>query len=631
MAKITKHEADKAYEAGEPVMSDESYDREFGIQATADFLDENSPWPKRKHTEGFGVSLAKVDMVNETNEVDFTQVAAWMASHPDTNYVVSLKYDGASLTLEYKDGKLKHAVTKGKGGVGEDIIRNVKKMKNVLLEIPTYSGFLKAEAILKFSTHEKYLKDVYDNTRNGTTGAIKAFDGKNAQHVTLRYYGYLPILEDGAVTKTTVCRTEMAMFCHLQDLGLKNIQYWVVSGIDSFKKVYNELLAKRSEFDYAIDGLVLTVNSKAVQGKYGVNHSGCPAYSIALKFPYTSKTTILRDIIWQSSKTGAITPVAVFDAVDLGASVTRANLKNIDEMKRLEISIGDEVLVSRRGDVIPNIEQNFARHDNWVLEYPKTCKTCGEKTIIDGPFLRCSNEDCSDKKFFNVLWWLECLKEHFKFKGVGIERVQQMYDAGLVKEPCDLYKVTGLELMGKLGNVKDKSAAMILGFQQPQYRVIPLSQFLRGLNIYGIGDTTFDAIIATGIDTLNKFMGASETDLMRVPGVGSSRAAEIRIGLYKKREVIENLLQHVKIEAATEKASVGVKLEGKSFCITGTLSKSRSHFETIIKANGGTLKSVSKVLDYLLVGDDAGSKLQKAQNGHTKIIGEADFLKMLGG
>lgn len=628
MAKITKQEADKAYENGMPLMSDEDYDLEFGTQATAEFLDDNSPWPKRTHADGFGVSLAKVDMVNENNEVDFAKVTEWMKRYNDVCYVVSLKYDGASLTLEYKDGKLKHAVTKGKGGVGEDIVRNVKKMKNVLLEIPDFTGFLRAEAILKFSTHEKYLKDVYDNTRNGTTGAIKAFDGKNAQHVTLRYYGIVD--QTPSVIGYASFKTETAMFSRLKDLGLNNIQYWVIADINAFKKLYNELLEQRTKFDYAIDGLVLTVNSKAIQDKQGVNHSGCPNYSVALKFPYQSRTTIIKDIVWQSGKTGAITPVAILEPVDLGANVTRVSLKNLDEIKRLQISIGDEVLVSRRGDVIPNIEDNYTKHENWVLTHPMACKTCGSKTVIDGPFLRCSNDECSDKKFFDILWWLDCLKDHFKFKGIGVERVQQIYEAGLVKEPADLYKVTGLELKNKLDNVKDKSANMILGFQLPQYRTIPLSQFLRGLNIYGIGDTTFDALINAGINTLEKFMAADETRMMKCSGVGSMRAAEIRLGLYKKREVIANLLNYVTIEAKTEK-STGVKLQGKSFCITGTLSKSRSYFETLVKENGGTLKSVSAKLDYLLVGEDAGSKLQKAQNGFTKIISEKEFLKMLGG
>jgi DNA ligase (NAD+) len=538
--------------------------------------------------------------------------------------VVSLKYDGASLALEYKKGDLKHALTKGKGGIGEDILRNVKKMKNVQEKLPSFEGHLKAEAILKFSVHEKYLKDTYDNARNGATGAIKAFDGKNAQHITLRYYG---IVSDSFENPP---KTETAMFTRLKELGLANVQYWLVANIEEFKKLYNDLLEQRAKFDYAIDGLVLTCNSKAVQEKYGFNHSGCPNYSIALKFPYQSRTTKIIDIEWGSSKTGAITPVAIFNPVDLGACVTRANLKNLDEMKRLQVSIGDEVLVSRRGDVIPNIEMNYTKHDNWQLDYPKTCKTCGAPTMVDGCFLRCSNDDCVDKKFFDILWWLDVLKDHFKFKGVAGERVQQMFTAGLVKEPSDLYKVTPLELQNAIENVKVKSAAVILGFQSPQYRSIPLSPFLRGLNIYGIGGSTFDAIIEAGLNTLAKITAADETTLMKVPGVGNMRAAEIRLGLYKKRDVISNLLRCVKIETVTEKTT-GVTLKGKSFCLTGSLSKPRSYFEGLIKANGGTIKSVSKTLDYLLVGEDAGSKLDKAQNGYTKIIGEAEFLKMLGG
>jgi DNA ligase (NAD+) len=615
----TKEEADRAYERGDPVMTDAEYDSAFSTQATADFLDDKSPWAKCKHAPGFGVSLAKVDMLDKDNKIVFKNVADWMKKYPDPRgYVISLKYDGASLTLYYEKGKLIRALTKGKGGIGEDVLRNVLKMKSVRADLYDFAGEVRAEAVLRYSTFEKHLKDVYANTRNGTTGAVKDFEGKQAHHVSLRYYGI-----------TGTASTEAKAFDVLNN-WFGNVKSWTVQTIEEFKTCYNEILAKRADFDYAIDGIVLTMNTRKLQEAAGRDPSGRPNYSVALKFPYQSKRTRLKEIVWQAGIVeGVITPVAIFDVVDLGgANVTRASLKNLDEMKRLQISVGDSILVSKRGDVIPNIESNFTHHTAWQLDYPRACVTCAAPTIIDGPFLRCSNEDCDMRKLGDILVWINVIKDHFKSKGLAAERVQSLFDAKLIKDVADLYSLTPEQLIRDIQGVKAKAAASILSFQA--HRKVPLAVFLAALNFPGMGLSLFESIVEAGYGSLGGIMQASVDDLCKCPNIGKQRAKDIYSHLKKRRIFIMRLLQHIEIETQAQVLVDSTALAGKSFCITGTLSKPRSHFEQVIKRNGGKwATSVTTSLDYLIVGDDAGSKAKKAQNGHTKIIGETDLLKML--
>lgn len=616
---VTKEQADRAYEAGNPVLTDAEYDSSFGIQATADVLDDKSPWEKCKHEAGGGVSLAKVDILDKDNQVVFQGVADWMKKYPDPRgYVISLKYDGASLRLHYEKGKLVRALTKGKGGIGEDVLRNVLKMKSVRAELYDYTGFVRAEAVLRYTVYEKHLKDVYANTRNGTTGAVKDFEGKQAQHVSLRYYGI-----------TGVASTEEKAFDVLNN-WFGNVKSWTVQTVEEFKQVYNEILAKRADFDYAIDGIVLTLNTRKLQEAAGCDPSGRPNYSVALKFPYQSKRTRVKEIMWQAGTVGGvITPVAIIETVELGGvNVNRASLKNIDEMKRLQISVGDSVLVSRRGDVIPNIESNFTHHTTWSLDYPRTCATCSAPTVIEGPFLRCVNDDCNSRKCGDVLVWINTLKEHFKFKGIADERVQNIYDAGLAKDAADLYALTPEMLMRDIPGVKTKAAAAILAFQT--HRKIPLAVFLTGLNFPGLGLSLFESIVEAGYGTIGAMLQASVDDLCKCPNIGSQRAKDIYNHIKRRRLLIMRLLQCVEVETKANEQVDSAALNGKSFCVTGTLSKPRSHFESVIKRNGGKWStSVTQSLDYLIVGEDAGSKAKKAQNGHTKIISESDLQKML--
>jgi DNA ligase (NAD+) len=639
---ITKIQADKAYEKGIPLITDEEYDNIFGKDATAEYIDENSEWEKIKHPdEGGGISIEKTVMFESTKEdptkkeIVWNYIEKWMKETGDNEWVVSYKYDGISLNLIYDNGKLIHAITKGKAGIGEDILKNVLKMKNVKLTIPiTVPICVKAEAIMEHFEYEKYINEsikmnktnIYKNVRNGTTGACKEYAGTNAHYISLKYYG-IGWLESPEIEFNI---NEHAKFDVLYSFN-KEVIYGVITSLEDLKHYYMAVLEKRNQLGFDIDGLIITCNDPKIRRKLGRSASGTPNYSTALKFPYIIKQTVVLAIDGQMSTKGRMTPVARVKPVEIGGvTVSNITLKNWDEIKRLKLKVGDTVAVSRRGDVTPNIEDNLTRHEDYQMDIPSRCHICNSELVLDGPFLDCSNNNCESRLLGNIYCWIDKIKSNFGFKGIGSEIPAELYEVGLVKTPADLYHLTQDDLIKNLKNTKTAKAKKILGFQE--FKEFPLEVFLAGLNIPTLGQTIWTLVKDAGYDTISKIGQASIEDLMKINGIGEERAKLIYISTFEKAELIGQLLSVVSIKYSEDKQLTSNNLNGKSFCITGTLSKSRNEFIEIITSNGGFFKSgVSSALNYLIVGSDAGSKADKAKKLNIQVINEEQFFSMVKG
>lgn len=625
---VTKKEYDLAYERGEPLISDKKYDELFGINATGKILDE-TPWEKFKHDIPMA-SLKKVDVIDENNKPFFDNAKDWFRKNKFTKlkfmqFCASYKYDGMAIVIYYKNGKLQNAVTRGDGSVGEDITRNVLKMKNVLPEINDKKvTALIGEALIPRDTYQEHLADKYKNIRNAGAGIAKRFKGKTeCKHMTIRYYG----LE----TKDRSIETEHDKFNLMKDLGLKNTYYKVLRGMEDVIEFYKKANKSKHDKNFEADGIVITVNRIKTQKEMGRDPSNNPKFSIAMKYPYPSGKTTLKSIEWSMGKSGTITPVAKVKPIDLGVTVENISLANLDTIKKLwgldTPSVGDEVEVYRSGDVIPQIRKVLSKDvDGEPLEVLRKCPTCKKGTTIDGPFLVCGNQSCDSRKIGDLCKWSDKIKNHFKVKGLGPERIEQIFDAGLLHTVADLYSLNPEDLIGEIPGVKEKSAKNILAFQK--YTNIPLPLFLGGLNIPGVGESIFTFIIDAGYDTLEKITDMSSEEIAQVNGLGTVRAKLIVKWLKKKRPLIDEFLQYLTIVKEVKQEPISNNLVDRSFCFTGKLSQSRPYFEQLVKDNGGTIKNISKALDYLVAGDKAGSKLDKAAKFNIPVLSETEFMDM---
>ena len=318
----------------------------------------------------------------ENNSVTFDYLDEYYQQCPAQHFCISYKYDGCSLSLYYKQGTLTQALTKGKKGIGEDVLANVLKCQNVVPEIPGFDGILKAEVVFKLSDLEKL---PYANARNGINGAIKAECGNNLNLACLYYYGI------ASSNQKFMCEADK--FVWLKKY-FRDVHYTVALDLNEIKEIYYEILKKRNQLDYEIDGIILTLNSFVAQGYFKSCHTTIPQHTIALKFPYQKQEAVLKNIIWQVGVTGRITPIAIIEPIFLGVTIKRVTLCNINKIKQLKLAINDIILIGRRGDVIPAIEANLTPHSESEIPYPKQCPSCGQQTSLSGAYLCCVNALC---------------------------------------------------------------------------------------------------------------------------------------------------------------------------------------------------------------------------------------------
>lgn len=630
MGFVTKPKADKAYRNGQPIISDQEYDETFGENASD--MDTPEELDKKIKHEKFMSSLHKIKIDDVTSQSGHSDFGAWWATLPkDAIIVSSWKYDGLAVELKYKGGHLVMASTRGDGQYGEDILANVRNMQNVNVGIRDFTGTIFAEIIITHEDFQIYLEETtdkkpYDNPRNGASGAARKSNSPNAKYCSLRYYS----LDCGELI------SEVEIFEMLDNFYLDNVFYKLTVDSSEFEKFYTDMMVERDTLGFEVDGLVLCVNDYEHKQMLGHYSNMKPRYKIAVKFPHQSKETTLIDIEWQVGKTGRITPVGIIEEVDLGVKVNRATLSNINKMKEKRIMIGDPIVVSRRGDVIPHVEKNLASQVyGYMVDYPKKCPICNCETKIFGAFLMCENEFCAGRELGNLEKWIETMKKHFRIYCIGSKRLRELYNNGDVLDVSDLYRLNENDLLDSLTRVGEKSAKNMLTFQN--YKKIPLHIFMGALNIPNVGSSIWKSFVENSyyktIGQLLEISNFYQIFKQNVEGIGENRAEKMFCGIQAKKEVIENLIDLGIKTFIPEKAIVDSAITNKAFCITGSLSKGRGEFEGIIKKNGGIIKSsVSKKTDYLLAGENTGkTKIDKAEKCGTKVINETEFWELLNG
>ena len=616
-----------AYYNGQPLVSDAAYD---ALEDELRDLDPEHPilktigaplrdavvreWEKARHAIPMG-SLNKA-----VNETEFRQWAARCDKLAEESklepisksLLVTEKLDGLSLAVNYENGKLVEAITRGDGHVGERITPNARRMKGVpakLKEPLTVS--IRGEIILKLSDMKKGFPDYNSPPRNKAAGTSKRFDGEGCEWLTVMFYD----LEGGDVEY----EREEQKYERLRELGLI-VPDWKVTDLEGALEIHREYSKKkRAALDYEIDGLVVRANDLRAQHLLG-ELADRPRAAVAFKFASLAKITKVLGIVWETGPTGRVTPIANVEAVELGGAVVqRVVLHNVSNIERLGIGVGDEVLVSRRNDVIPHLEEVVVKHGE-TEKVPEGCASCGKELTRRGEYLVCTNLECKAIIEGRIHRWVGTQDIH----EWGDKLIAQLVEAKLVREPADLYKLKVEDIAGleRRGTIIGKKVIDNLHAKLP----LTLPVFLASLGIDEFALETAKLIVSSGYDTLEKVQAATIEELAAIKGMGAIRAKNVVTGLKGRAEEIQRLLAAGVVPILPNSAGGG--LMGKTFCFTGTLPKPRKEYEDLVEKHGGTvLSGVTKELNYLVMADpNSGStKAEKARRYGTKCIGPEEF------
>ena len=552
--------------------------------------------------------------------------------------VCELKIDGLAIALAYKNGMFIKGATRGNGIIGEEITQNLKTIKAIPLKLFEDADVeVRGEIYMPKTSFEKLNEEnlkngekPFANPRNAAAGSLRQLDSTITAKRDLSMFTYTAIIERAEVEP----KTHWDSIQYIKKLGFKtNPNIKLVKDIQGAIDFCKEWETKRFDLDYATDGVVIKVNSLACQREMGFT-ARAPKWATAFKFPPEEISTELKGIELGVGKTGAVTPVAVLEPVLLaGSVVSRASLHNFDEIKRLDVRIGDRVLIKKAAEIIPKVIKyvDSAEHtDLPVYNQPAECPNChAPLEAREGEVnLYCSNPDCPSVVKAKLEYWVS--KEAMDIDNIGPSIIEQLYNLGMVKTPLDFYKLSKDDFL-KLDLVKEKSAQnMYDAIQESKNRTF--ARFITALSIRHVGKETAELIIGE-FSTIDALENASVEDLANIEGVGEKIAQSV-YAYFHNNQNLEMVKEFEKYGLNFESNATAPKtdeLAGKTFVLTGTLSSmTRDEATEKIKQMGGkTSSSVSKKTSFVVAGENAGSKLDKAQNLGVIILNEDDFLKMI--
>lgn len=546
-------------------------------------------------------------------------------------YLAQPKLDGSALSLEYVAGNLHRAATRGSGERGEDVTLNAKLVANVplRLSIPV-DCHVRGEVVMPLSIFEEKYSEVSPNPRNLCSGALrqKHGDGKaDAADLVFQAYDVKFPNESPDVIN------DSQLLDWLVKAGIDPAPWTIFeSETPQFEMIEHtkEWSSKRDSYPFEIDGIVFKLDNLEQRENLGMT-AHHPRWALAWKFPSQTAQSVLLEVDWQTGRTGVVTPVArIAPQMVGGVTVENVTLHNVGEVERLQLKIGDKVTITRRGDVIPKIIENHGRAKledlqnrfhadgsifksdlpSGALDIPNICPSCQRTLSVDGAFLRCTSLDCSARTSRALIYWCRSLE----MDGIGEKLIETLLDKKLVENIDDLYSLTHNQI-ASLDRMGDKSATNVIK-ELNKTRKLQLSKFLHALGLERIGPEVATTISQhfTSLHNLIQWVdvGTNE-ELTQIDGIGDKVAEIFRNGITSRRKLIDQLSEIIEITDELD-AATGL-FDGKSFCITGSLSRPRKEIALFIKNLGGkVIGSVSSNLDILVAGEKAGSKLAKAES-----------------
>ena len=626
------------YEEDAPVVSDAEYDKLYDelrrLEDENGYKLNNSPTrrvggaPKKKFEQSEHLArLYSLDKCQSKNEFEEWCARVVKAVGYLPELTCEYKFDGLTLNLLYENGRLSKATTRGDGTVGEIVTEQVKTIKKLPTKI-SFKGVIEiqGEGILRLSQLEKYnstASEPLKNARNGAAGAIRNLDPAVTEERGLSFMAY----NIGYSEKSFKTQAEMREFLKAEGFEVEGA-FEVAKGISNAVNFADDTETKRSGLDYLIDGVVFKVNDVALRDEIGVTEK-FPKWAVAYKFKADEMTTRLNDVVWQVSRSAKLNPIAILEPVDIGGvTVARATLNNYGDIQKKRVRIGDRVFIRRSNDVIPEImgvatEEDGAR----VIEKPKVCPVCGAPVKEIGAFLYCTGEECAPQIVSKLDHFAS--KDAMDIDGFSEKTAEQFYNEIGLKDAVGLMKLTSFDLYG-LEGFADKKIANLLNAIEASKKTT-LDRFVFALGIDGIGKKTAKDLVKK-FGNLDNLKNASIEELNAVDGIGGILAANVYDYFHNEDNLqyIANLIDCGIAFKETEKKS-GV-FSGMKVVLTGSLpTYKRGEATKLIENNGGEVAgAVSKSVNLVIAGEDAGSKLEKAEKLGIRIIDENEFKSMLG-
>jgi DNA ligase (NAD+) len=641
------------YILDQPEISDAQYDRLMKeLEKLEDQYPElrtpNSPTQRvgAPPLEEFEIVRHTVPMLSLANAFDETEakefdkrVKKFLGTSSDIEYVTEPKLDGLAVELVYERGQFVVGSTRGDGVNGENITQNLRTIKTIPLQL-IRKGIsvperleVRGEVIIQLKRfrelnqkRDESGEPLFANPRNAAAGSVRQLDSKITAERPLEIYCY----GIGEVRGRTF-KSHWEILQTLSKWGLRvNPNLDRCKNIDEVIEYYHNMNEKREKLPYEIDGIVIKVNQLDLQTRLG-EISRSPRWALAFKFQPKQETTKIQDIIVQVGRTGALTPVAVMEPVKVGGvEVSRATLHNQDEIDKKDVRIGDTVVIQRAGDVIPEVVQVIESKRTGKekkFRMPSKCPVCGAEVIKEEAIHRCIGLDCPAQLKGRIKHFAS--KRAMDIEGLGVKLIDQLVDKGLVKDVADIYYIERKQLI-ELERMAEKSAQNIIDAIDAS-KTKPLSKFLYALGIRHVGETTAEDL-ARRFSRLDDFFRLSEEDLREVEGIGPEVSASVYQFFRdkKNKESIERL-KKAGVTVIVPKVKGKAKLAGKTFVFTGALkSFGRDEARNIVESLGGmTASSVSMKVDFVVVGEDPGSKFDKAKELGIKTLTEEEFKKMI--
>jgi DNA ligase (NAD+) len=654
--KIRRHEY-LYYVEDAPEISDAAFDRLMNrlkeIEAAhPELAMPDSPTVRVGGTprEGFTTVRHARAMLSLDNAFSYDALRDWDrrvregSGREDIEYIAEHKFDGLSISLQYEDGVLVRGVTRGDGTTGEEVTPNVKTVRSIplrmddavvkKLKLPK-SFEVRGEILMTRRAFEALNRQqeeaggkIFVNARNSAAGSIRVLDPSITAQRKLDFFAYY-LYVDG---KAPFARHSDSLEA-LKKLHFRASDDWkCCDGIEAVIKYCEAWDAKREKLAYEIDGVVIKVNSTALQNELGFT-AKAPRWAIAFKYPARQESTVVNDIIVQVGRTGTLTPVAVLEPVQVGGvTVSRSTLHNMDEIERLGLQIGDTVLIERAGEVIPHVLKVVKEGKNRrPFKMPAKCPECGSAIHkAEGEVAyRCVNAACPAKRKESLLHFAG--RHAMDIDGLGEKIVDQLVDKGMVKDVADLYSLK-LDQLAELERMAEKSAQNLLD-EIAASKKQPLSRLIYALGMRFVGERT-GQLLAENFSSLEELEEAKPEDLEKVTEVGPKVSESIAEFFSEpaNRKLIKKL-HAAGVRPTAEKREIkSQKFAGKSFVFTGALEhRSREEAGELVQQHGGKLSgSVSKKTDYVVVGADPGSKYDKARELGVTILSESEFEKLIG-